>query len=135
MPIPKLSRGFLDASLTLKTNPLSKDVVTLRNQVAISRSVRNLVLTFTGERFFQPDLGCQVYRLLFENITEIIADQIKDEISRTIARYEPRVELVRNGVSVNPDYEGNAYNVTIKYNIIGVEVTPEELSFVLQSTR
>lgn len=135
MPARRVSRGFLDASMTFKTNPLTKDIVTLRNETAISRSVRNLVLTYTGERFFQPDLGCQVYRLLFENITEVVADQIKDEIASTINRYEPRVELSRNGVSVKPDYEGNGYAVTIRYNIIGVELTPQELSFVLQSTR
>jgi len=135
MPRERVSKGFLDASLTFKSNPITKDIVTLRNETAIARSVRNLVLTYTGERFFQPNLGCQVSRLLFENISEIVADQIRDEITVTIETYEPRVELGRESVIVKPDYAGNAYSITVRYTIVGVEVPPQELSFVLQSTR
>lgn len=135
MPRERVSKGFLDASLTFKSNPITKDIVTLRNETAIARSVRNLVLTYTGERFFRPNLGCQVYRLLFDNISEIVADQIRDEITVTIETYEPRVELGRDAVTVKPDYAGNAYSVTVRYTIVGVEVPSQELSFVLQSTR
>lgn len=135
MPVRRVSKGFLDSSLTFKSNPLTKDIVTLRNETAIARSVRNLVSTHNGERFFQPELGCQVHRLLFEPIAPIVADQIKDEISSTITKYEPRVKLLKNAVSVKPDYEGNAYNVTVRYDIIGTPLTAQELSFVLQSTR
>ena len=135
MPRERVSKGFLDASLTFKSNPITKDIVTLRNETAIARSVRNLVLTYTGERFFRPNLGCQVYRLLFDNISEIVADQIRDEITVTIETYEPRVELGRESVIVKPDYAGNAYSITVRYTIVGVEVPPQELSFVLQSTR
>lgn len=135
MPVERVSIGFKDVSLTLKQNPLTKDIVTLKNDVAIARSVRNLVLTYPGERFFRPNIGCLVSRLLFENITPIVADQIKDEIYSTLQSHEPRIELTSKGVSVNPDYEGNAYNVTIRYIIIGADLDPQELSFVLQSTR
>lgn len=135
MPIERQSRGFKDVSLTLKQNPLTKDVVSLKNNVAIARSIRNLILTYPGERFFQPNLGCLVSRLLFENMSPIVADQIKDQIYSTIISHEPRVNLIDQSVNVFPDYENNSYNVSIKYIIVGEELNPQEVSFVLQSAR
>ena len=133
MPLERVSRGFKDLSLSFKRNPLSDDLITMKNDVAIARSVRNLVMTFTGERFFQPDVGSKVSRLLFDNMSPILADQIKDEIARTLAINEPRVAV--EDISCIPNYDGNDYEVTIKYKIIGIDVPAAELSFVLQPTR
>lgn len=133
MPLERVSRGFKDLSLSFKRNPLSDDLITMKNDVAIARSVRNLVMTFTGERFFQPDVGSKVSRLLFDNMSPILADQIKDEIARTLAINEPRVAV--ENISCIPNYDGNDYEVTIKYKIIGIDVPAAELSFVLQPTR
>lgn len=119
--------------MTFNSNPLTNDLILLKNETAIARSVRNLVLTFTGERFFQPDLGSKVSRLLFEPMTPIVSDQIKDEITRTIKSYEPRVEL--KSVVCTPRYDEYDYSVTIKYKIIGIDLRPTELSFLLQPTR
>jgi phage baseplate assembly protein W len=91
MPLERVSRGFRDLSLSFSRNPLTDDLISLKNEVAIARSVRNLVMTFTGERFFQPKVGSRVSRLLFDNMSPILADQIKDEISTTIKLNEPRV--------------------------------------------
>jgi phage baseplate assembly protein W len=133
MPLERVSRGFKDLSLSFKRNPLSDDLITMKNDVAIARSVRNLVMTFTGERFFQPNVGSKVSRLLFDNMSPILADQIKDEIARTLAINEPRVAV--EDISCIPNYDGNDYEVTIKYKIIGIDVPAAELSFVLQPTR
>jgi len=133
MPVERISRGFKDLSMTFNSNPLTDDLITLKNDVAIARSVRNLVMTYTGERFFQPELGSQVSRLLFEPMSPIVSDQIKDEITRTITAYEPRVEL--QTVICRPRYDENDYSVTVKYKIIGLDLAPTELSFLLQPTR
>ncbi|QFG06269.2 baseplate wedge subunit [Synechococcus phage S-SCSM1] len=133
MPVERISRGFKDLSMTFNSNPLTEDLITLKNDVAIARSVRNLVMTYTGERFFQPNLGSQVSRLLFEPMSPIVSDQIKDEITRTITTYEPRVELQQ--VICQPRYDENDYAVTVKYKIIGLDLAPTELSFLLQPTR
>lgn len=133
MPVERISRGFKDLSMTFNSNPLTNDLILLKDETAIARSVRNLVLTFTGERFFQPDLGSKVSRLLFEPMTPIVSDQIKDEITRTIKSYEPRVEL--KSVVCTPRYDEYDYSVTIKYKIIGIDLRPTELSFLLQPTR
>ena len=68
MPLERVSRSFRDISLTLKKNPLTRDLLSLQNEYAISRAVQNLVLTIQGEKFFDPNFGCAVNRLLFENI-------------------------------------------------------------------
>ena len=133
MPLERVSRGFRDLSLTFSKNPLTNDLISLKNEVAIARSIRNLVMTFTGERFFQPEIGSRVSRLLFDNMSPILADQIKDEISTTIRLNEPRVEL--NDIKCIPNYDGNEYEVTIRYTIIGLDMSPQELNLVLQPTR
>ena len=133
MPVQRLSRGFKDISASFQTNPLSNDLIALKNESAIARSVRNLVLTIQGERPFQPVLGTGVSRLLFENMDKLTASAIRSEIRTTIENYEPRVEI--NEILVEPDFEGNAMHVTLQYFIIGIDVPEQELTFALEPTR
>ena len=133
MPVERVSQSFKDISASFKVNPLNEDLIATKNETAIARSVRNLILTKHGERFFNPILGSQVSALLFENIDKLTASAIADEIRITIDNFEPRVELTE--VEVFPDYDNSEFNVTIRYKIIGIDVQPQQLSFVLQPTR
>ena len=133
MPVQRRSLGFLDLSASWQNNPLSNDLITLKNENAISRSVRNLILTTQGERPFQPVLGSNVNNLLFDNMDKLTAAALKDEIRNTIENYEPRVEIEE--IIVDPNFENNEFNVTIQYYIVGIDVPEQELSFVLESTR
>ena len=133
MPVQRLSKGFKDLSASFQTSPLSNDLIALKNESAIARSVRNLVLTGQGERPFQPILGTGVSRLLFENMDKLTASAIRSEIRTTIENYEPRVEI--NEILVEPDFEGNAFHVTLQYFIIGMDVPEQELTFALEPTR
>ena len=133
MPLERLSQGFKDISLSFQVNPLNYDIIATKNETAIARSVRNLILTQPGERFFNQNLGSSVSRSLFENIDQISASVIKDEIENTINNYEPRVDLIN--VDVEPNYDNNEFNVTIHYYIVGIDVLPQQLSFALQPTR
>ena len=133
MPVQRLSRGFNDLSATFQTNPLSNDLIALKNESAIARSVRNLVLTIQGERPFQPILGTGVNNLLFDNMDKLTASAIRSELRTTIENYEPRVEI--NEIIVEPDFEGNAFHVTLQYFIIGMDVPEQELTFALAPTR
>jgi phage baseplate assembly protein W len=133
MPLERISKGFKDISMTFQVNPLNYDLIGLKNESAIARSVRNLVFTLPGERFFNENLGSKVSRSLFENMDEISASVIQDEIKNTINNYEPRVNLI--DVVVSPNYDENEFNVTINYRIVGIDVLPQQLSFALQSTR
>ena len=133
MPVQRLSKGFKDLSASFQTNPLSNDLIALKNESAIARSVRNLILTGQGERPFQPVLGTGVSRLLFENMDKLTASAIRSELRTTIENYEPRVEI--NEILVEPDFEGNAMHVTLQYFIIGIDVPEQELTFALEPTR
>ena len=133
MPLERVSRSFKDVSASFQINPLNNDLVALKNVSAISRSVRNIVFTSPGEKFFQPIFGSRVSELLFDNMDEISALSIRDEISNSIKRFEPRVNL--KNVLVKPDFDSNQYDVTIQYSIIGADVPSQQLEFVLQPTR
>jgi len=133
MPVERVSRGFKDLSMTFKSNPLNSDLIGLKDANAIARSVRNIVMTSPGEKFFQPDFGSRVSKLLFENVDDITASQIQEEIEFSISNYEPRVNLVN--VRVYADNDNAAFDATITYDIIGADVAPQQLQFALQSTR
>ena len=133
MPLERVSQGFKDISMTFQSNPLNSDLIALRNENAISRSIRNIVFTLPGEKFFNPDFGSRVSKILFENVDEITASNVSDEIASSIINYEPRVELI--DVIVNADYDNNAFDVIIQYRIVGIDVPTQQLQFVLQPTR
>lgn len=133
MPVERVSKTFKDISLSLQTNPLNSDLVTLSNETAIARSLRNLVYTLPGEVFFNARLGSDITQSLFENMTDLSAVTIQEQIKNTIVRYEPRVDLI--AVDVVPDYDNAEYNVSIRYYIIGIEAQPQQLNFALQSVR
>lgn len=133
MPIERVSKSFKDISLSLQVNPLNYDLIDIKNETAIARSIRNLVFTLPGERFFNQNLGSKVSRSLFENIDDVSASIIRDEIRNTIENYEPRVDLI--SVDVRPNYDNYEFNVTVKYYIVGIDVLPQQLTFALQSVR
>ena len=133
MPVERVSRGFRDISMSLEVNPINNDIIGIKNSTAIARSIRNLVLTVPGERFFNEDLGSRVSEILFDTIDDISASSVRDEIEETIIKYEPRVKL--NNVKVKPNYDNYEFDVTITYDIIGIDATPQQLNFALESTR
>jgi hypothetical protein len=133
MPVERVSKSFKDVSMSFQVNPLTYDIIALTNENAIARSLRNLVLTDRGERFFNNNLGSRVSSLLFESLNDITASSVRDEIENTINNYEPRVQLI--SVDATPDYDNGELNVTIKYYIVGIEAQPQQLSFALQPTR
>lgn len=133
MPLERVSVGFKDVSMSFQVNPLNYDLIALRNETAIARSIRNIVFTLPGEKFFNENFGSRISKSLFENVDDISASIIKDEIENSINNYEPRVQLIE--VSVNPDYDNNGFDVTINYRVIGADVSAQQLQFVLQPSR
>lgn len=133
MPLERVSQGFKDVSMTFQKHPLTSDIIALKNESAIARSIRNIIFTSPGEKFFDEDFGSSISRALFDNINDISANIIKNEIRSSLKNYEPRVKL-RN-VDVEPNFDQNEFNVTVLYEIIGADVPAQELQFVLQPTR
>ena len=133
MPQQRVKRKFKDLSMSFETNPLNDDLVSLSDTSAIARSIRNIVFTQPGEKFFNPDFGSRISESLFENVDEVSALAIEDEIKSSIINFEPRVNLLNTVVVPNPD--DNEMNVTIEYEITGIDIPPQQLEFVLLPTR
>ena len=136
MPLERTSKPFKDISLSFVRNPATDDVTTLSNERSSARSIRNLVSTLRGERFFQPDLGCDVNNLLFENYLDLNSRNVlEDEIRQTIEQYEPRVELDSDSVTVIAEPDNNEIAVKINFRIIGIEAQTQTLEFIFQPLR
>ena len=133
MPLERVSRGFKDLSMSFQNNPLTNDLIALKNENAIARSIRNIVFTVPGEKFFNENFGSEVSQLLFENVDNISALTVRDQIRQSITNFEPRVDL--RTVDVSADFDNNSFDVVIIYDIIGADIPPQELQFVLQQTR
>ena len=133
MPQQRVKRKFKDISMSFETNPLNDDLVSLSDTSAIARSIRNIVFTSPGEKFFNPDFGSRISESLFENVDDVSALAIEDEIKSSIINFEPRVNLLDTVVVPNPD--DNEMNVTIEYEITGIDIPPQQLEFVLLPTR
>ena len=133
MPLERISQGFKDISISFESNPLTDDLIALKNEDAIARSIKNIVFTLPGEKFFNPSFGSRISGSLFENIDDITGDVINDEIKNSINNWEPRVDLIE--VITTPDPDNNSYNVSVEYEIIGADVPPQQLEFVLQPNR
>ena len=133
MPQQRVKRKFKDISMSFESNPLNDDLVFLSDTAAIARSIRNIVFTSPGEKFFNPDFGSRISESLFENVDEVSALAIEDEIRSSIINFEPRVNLLDTVVVPNPD--DNEMNVTIEYEINGIDIPPQQLEFVLLPTR
>lgn len=133
MPLERISQGFKDISMTFQRHPLTDDLIALKNEQAIARSLRNIVFTTPGEKFFNETFGSRISNALFDNVDDISASLIIDEIRQSITNFEPRVDLL--DVKAEPNFDNNEFNVRIVYNIIGADVPPQDLQFVLQQTR
>jgi phage baseplate assembly protein W len=133
MAVERISRAFKDISLSFEPHPVTKDLLILRNENAIRRSVRNLVETIPTERFFNSLLGSEVRSSLFDFVDFGTASVIQDQIETTINNFEPRVTNLQ--VFVNPQPDDNSFDVTVIFDIIGQEFPTQEFSFILEATR
>lgn len=130
MPI---SRAFRDINITFGKHPVTDDLLVVKDFNAIKNSISNLLFTVKGERFFNPNIGSQIYDLLFEPMDFITSESLKSEISYTIRAFEPRVNL--KNVLVNEDYDNNAYDIEIEYSVIGLPEKTDTIQLTLERTR
>lgn len=130
MPLT-ISRSFKDISTSFTRHPITGDLSVIKNETAISRSVRNIVSTQFGERPFEPTFGSDVAGMLFENVGPAVASMMSQRIRDTVEQYEPRVKVTNVDVAANVD--SNAFDVTIVYDIVGLAVGRQHVTFVLES--
>ena len=133
MPAQTFSQGFKDISLSFKKHPVTDDILVLKNEDAIKRSVQNLVRIQTGEVFFNRLLGSRISGSLFELASDDYVDPIQKEIETSIKNFEPRVILTDVKFLSTPDE--NSIDVTIFYDIVGLNTPNQSVNFILEPTR
>ena len=124
---------FKDLSLTFKKHPVTNDMVTVKDNAAITQSITALLLTAKGERLFQPELGSDLRSILFQPLDYGAAALIRGKVKDCISRYEPRVFVT--DVICYPDMDSDGYNVELHYTIIGRNDRPVAQEFFLERTR
>ena len=133
MAIQRKSRAFKDISLSFTPHPVTKDLPVLTNERAITRSVRNLVETIPTERFFNSLLGTDIRDSLFENFERSTVTIIEDQVREVLGNFEPRVSDV--GVQVDARPDDNEFEVTVFFEIVGLDSPPQSFTFLLEPTR
>ncbi len=128
-----ISRGFKDISLSFNKHPVTNDIIILKNEDAIKKSVINLVRTRLGERFFNPLIGTSVESSLFELQGLELSALIEEEIKILILNFEKRVQLKR--VDIETPEDSYDLNIRIEYDIVGLSLPTQEIDFLLQSSR
>ena len=126
------SRQFRDIDLDFNRNAVTNDVAVVEDVVAVKRSVKNLIQTNFYERPFQPELGCGIRELLFENFTPMTKIFLQRKIEEVLINYEPRINL--QNVAVDDDQDRNRLVVDIYFYIVGVP-GPQTVSTFLQRVR
>ena len=129
----QISRSFRDISLSFARNPVTNDILALRNEDAIKKAVINLVKTQIGERFFNPLLGTSTNSLLFELNTIEVSSVLEEQITTLLDNFEPRIRV--RSIVVSPIDDINELNVIINYDIVGLPFPPQNIEFILQPTR
>ena len=128
----KNSRSFRDLALAFTRNAVTNDVNVVEDVIAVKRSLRNLIQTNFYERPFQPELGCGIRELLFENFTPMTKVFLERKIEEVIVNYEPRVNL--QNVAVDDDQDKNRLVVDIYFYVVGVP-GPQVVQTFLQRVR
>lgn len=126
------TRSFRDLDLNFTIHPIRKDINVHKNEYAIINSVKNLILTNFYERPFQPEIGSNIRRLLFDNIDSIIAAQLERAIEETILNFEPRVQI--SNITAIPKPDENRYSLQLEFFVIN-SPNPISINFFLERIR
>ena len=128
----KTNRTFSDLDLNFKLHPVKKDVNIHLNELAITNSIKNLVLTNHYERPFQPEVGSNIRRLLFDNLDAITAANIERELEETINNFEPRAKIHKVTAIAAPDENG--YRMKLEFFVLN-NTSPITINFFLERVR
>ena len=127
------SRAFKDINLSFKRHPVTNDVLTVSNEDAIKRSVKNIIFTILGEKPFVPLFGSVINQSLFDLNTNLNEVRISDEIKQSLLNYEPRIDNIEVTASIYPD--SNELNCTVQYDIVGIPAPTQEVDVLLFPAR
>jgi len=130
--ITTTSREWQDLDLNFAIHPVRKDINKHKGELAVINSIKNLILTNHYEVPFQPELGCNVRKLLFEPLDMVTATLIEREIIETIDNFEPRASVSK--VVIKPDFDNNGFQVELLFKILN-RTDPVAIKFFLERVR
>jgi phage baseplate assembly protein W len=128
----KLQKIYSDLDLTFNRMPVTNDIALSYDEQAVIRSVRNLLLTNYYEKPFQPNIGSNIDKLLFEPVNSLTAGLIADEIKTVVTNYESRVKI--DNITVSPNLDGNSFTASVRF-FIGNNTSPTAVNLFLQRSR
>ena len=127
------SRAFKDINLSFKRHPVTNDVITINDEDAIKRSVKNIIFTILGEKPFMPQFGSVIGESLFDLDTNLNEVRITDEIRTSLVNFEPRIDIIDVVVQVYPD--SNEMNCVVEYEIVGMTAETQIVDVLLFPAR
>lgn len=122
------TRLYSDFNLNFKPHPLTGDLQMKFNEDAIKQSVYNLVMLNRYDKPFRPEISGQIRELLFEPMNQATSISIRSKIEFIVKQFEPRVRL--EDILVDPNYDKQEYDITIKYKIINTLSSVEQKIFL-----
>ena len=130
--LQKIPDLFSDFLTDFTPHPITKDLARTKNDIAIKRSVRNIVLTMLGERMFQPTVGSNIRKVLFEPNDELMSEEIKFQITNSLQKSEPRINVMQ--ITVNRNDQTDTVNVGVYFMILNSQVV-QSVDLILRRIR
>lgn len=124
--------SFSDFYTNFNAHPQNKRLAKYTNEESVKRSIKNLILTDKYDRLFQPEVGCRIRSLLFENMSPAIVDELKKTIQETVDTYEPRARLI--DIIIQTNDSRHAYDIYIYFEVIN-SANPVQLNLTLYRAR
>lgn len=118
-PLSAKREVYSDFDMELTRNPVSRDLARKTNEESVKQAIKNLLQTDRGERLMQPNVGSDIRKQLFENITPETVKMIESMVRETLDAYEPRAELL--AVDVVSSIDSNKVQITVVFNTINSE--------------
>jgi len=127
------TKPYSDFDFVFKKHPTTADVPIKRDVEAVKQSVRNILLTRRGEKFFDPDFGGSLTEFLFDNFDSIVEAEMEQRVRSTLANYEPRVKVL--SLKVEDLSYRNALNMALEVQILSPEEVTTTIEFIVERLR
>jgi len=114
-------------------NPSTGLLSRVTNEEAVKQSIKNLMLTSIGERFYDANKGSKIMNSLFENYDPPNIELIRLQASEVLQAYEPRAEIL--SLRIAEDIDRNGYNMTFVFSIINIQDTTFDLTINVKRVR
>jgi phage baseplate assembly protein W len=97
----------------------SNEVLMTSDEEDIQRSIEILLSTTIGERFLQPEYGCNLEKYVFEPMNATIQTLIKLTVKNALMIFEPRIKLLSVKMDSTTFINEGRADINIDYEIAG----------------